>query len=157
MSATTWAAWLGASSGLGSLIWNIYSKFSSRHKLRVTARAGLVKMPSPPGNPHYLQIKVQHIGSVPLQISNVGFYRFDSWYQRFRRKRPSFSAVLNQYEGPPYPRLEVGAEWMALMEQTQDFDNLLEGSNPMYVAIIHSFSRHPTYEKVLNPGHPPKR
>jgi hypothetical protein len=43
MNVTQLAAWIGAFSGLGSLVWNIYTKVTAGPKIRVTAFAVAVR------------------------------------------------------------------------------------------------------------------
>jgi hypothetical protein len=110
----------------------------------------MVKRPSPPKDPKFLKITVQNTGTMPTTITNVTFHTYGSWWMRFRKTRPDFSAVLNDYEGPPYPRpLPVGGEWTALMTQDDRFTTLLSGGMPVYVAIHHSFAKVPTQVRVF--------
>jgi hypothetical protein len=84
----------------------------------------MVMMPPPPNNPTFLKITVQNVGTSPTTLTNLTFHRYDSWWAKFR-KRAKFSAVLNTYRGPQLPhKLEVGAEWCALMEQDERFREL---------------------------------
>jgi hypothetical protein len=149
MNATQWAAWVGACTGIAGLVWNIYTKITAGPKLRVTAFAGMVKRPSPPNNPKFLKITVQNIGTAPTTITNVTFHTYGSWWKRLRKRKPIFSAVLDNYEGPAYPRpLEVGREWVAVMAQDDRFTGLLNGATPLYLAIHYSFAKSPTQVKV---------
>jgi hypothetical protein len=149
MNATELAAWVGASTGLLSLGWNIYLKLSSGPKLAVTAFAGMVMMPPPPHNPRILKITVQNVGTSPTTITNLTFHTYDSWWRRFRR-RPSVSAVLNHYRGPDMPHMiEVGGEWVAVMEQEGEFNEWL-GSGNLWCEVHHSFSKKPTRSKIRN-------
>jgi hypothetical protein len=62
MKTTELVAWIGATTGLASLIWNIYIKATAnRPKLVVKAYANMVQMPPPPGNPKFLRMTVQNI------------------------------------------------------------------------------------------------
>jgi hypothetical protein len=125
MSATEWAAWVGACSGVGGVLWNIYTKLTPGPKLLVTALGGIVMRPALPNDPRFLRITAQNIGTALTTITNVTFHVYDSWWARFRN-RASYNAMLNQYQGPQLPhRIEVGAEWSALMTQDERFEDLL--------------------------------
>jgi hypothetical protein len=151
MNATTLAAWVGACSGLGSLIWNIYTKLTSGPKLRVAAFAGMVMMPPPPNNPTFLKITVQNVGTAPTTLTNITLHQYASRWSRFRN-RATFSAVLNNYKGPQFPhKLEIGAEWSGLMEQDERFGELLKGDS-VWLAAHHSFSKSPTQVKIVQPA-----
>ena len=53
------------------------------------------------------------------------------------------AAVLNAYQGPQLPhKLEVGGEWQALMEQSDDFQSWL-AEKGLRLSVSHSFSRQP--------------
>lgn len=150
ISSTQWAAWVGACTGIAGLLWNIYAKITSGPKLRVKAFAGMVKVPSPPNKPKFLRMTVQNSGTAPTTITNATFHTYGARWKRLRKSKPSFSAVLNAYEGPPLPhRLEVGGEWSALVEQNDRFTIPLDGEAPVYLAIHHSFAKLPTQVKVL--------
>jgi hypothetical protein len=117
MNATPWVAWIGACSGLGSLLWNIYTKVTSGARLRVTAYAGMILMPPPPHNPRILKITVKNIGTVTTTITNVTFHSYGSRWKRFKN-RADVNAVINTHSGPQFPhKLEVGGQWVATMEQ----------------------------------------
>ena len=76
MKTTELVAWIGASTGIASLIWNIYSKVTAnRPKLIVRAYANMVQMPPPPKNPRFLRITVQNNGTTPTTITNVEFFK----------------------------------------------------------------------------------
>jgi len=151
MDATQWAAWIGASSGLGSLSWNVYTKLTSGARLRVSAFAGMVLMPPPPSNPTLLRITVQNVGTAPTTLTNLSFHAYDSWWKR-HRNRATINAVLNHYQGPQFPhKLEIGGEWVGLMEQDQKIDGRLQ-SHTLWCAVHHSFSKKVTQVKIVRPS-----
>jgi hypothetical protein len=109
MKAAELAAWVGATSGLGSLLWNISTKLTSGPRLTVTAFADMVLMPPPPGNPRFLRITVQNVGNAATTLTSVNFYVLASRWQRFQwwaklKKRPAETQiVLLHYPGPQCP------------------------------------------------------
>ena len=71
MKTTGLVAWIGATTGIASLGWNIYAKITAnRPKLVAKAYANMILMPPPPKNPRYLKIIVQkhrHCTNYPHQ------------------------------------------------------------------------------------------
>ena len=155
MKATELAAWVGATTGLASLIWNIYTKLTDGPRLTVAAFANMVQMPAPPGNPRFLRITVQNIGTATTTLTNLDFFTFVPRWKRFLwrtklKKRPAETrAVLNLYQGPQFPhKLEVGSEWQALMQQDEGFENWLS-TDKLCCAVWHSFSKRPVPMKIV--------
>ena len=146
---------MGATTGLASLLWNIYTKLTAGPKLTVTAFANMVQMPTPPGNPRFLKITVQNIGTATTTLTNLEFFTFVSRWARFlsraklTRRSDEKHAVLNDYRGPQFPhKLEVGSEWQALMQQDGRFDEWLK-TEKLWCAVWHSFSKRPVPAKIV--------
>ncbi len=131
MKTTELVAWIGATTGLASLIWNIYIKVTAnRPKLVVKAYANMVQMPPPPGNPKFLRMTVQNIGTATTTLTNFEFFKTLPRWQRIltkihlKKRTAETRAVLNDYRGPQFPhKLEVGSEWVGLMEQDASFED----------------------------------
>ena len=142
-------AWIGACTGIASLVWNIYTKLREGPRLHVTASGDLVKMPPPPGNPQYIRITIQNRGTVPTSITNITLHTYPSTWARRRYSKAIFNAVLNDYEGPPYPQpLEVGREWSGCAIQDEKIEGLMDGKSGLWVAVHHSFGKKPTQARV---------
>jgi hypothetical protein len=167
MKVTEIAAWVGATTGPSAILWDFYKWKTSGPKLAITAWANMIQMPSPRHNPRFLRIVVQNIGTTPTTLTNAGFYLYGSRWAKFRyrpvvmkmmhltrlaklSKLPKIKvSVLNTFQGLQFPqKLEVGAEWQALMEQDQDFDVWLVGRE-LYCAVWHSFSQNPKQVRIL--------
>ena len=131
MKTTELVAWIGATTGIASVIWSIYAKVTAnRPKLVVKAYANMIQMPRPPKNPRFLRVTVQNIGTAPTTLTNVEFFEaIPRWKLVLSQLRPSLRAgeihaIMNDYRGPQIPlKLEVGSEWTALMEQDESFDD----------------------------------
>jgi len=156
MKATELAAWVGgATTGLASLLWNIYTKLTAGPRLMVTAFANMVQMPTPLGNPRFLKITVQNIGTTTTTITNLEFFtlvprwvRFLLW-AKLKKRLTETRAVLNDYQGPQFPhKLEVGSEWQALMQQDERFEDWLR-TDKLCCAVWHSFSKRPVPTKIV--------
>src|SRR5260370_31306270 len=104
MKTTELVAWIGATTGIASLIWNIYTKITAnRPKLVVKAYANMIQMPPPAGNPKFLKITVQNVGTAPTTLTNVDFYKLIPGWKRLlyklrpRKRGEEIHAILNDY------------------------------------------------------------
>ena len=156
MKTTELVAWIGATTGIASLGWNIYTKITAnRPKLVVKAYGNMIQMPPPPKNPRFLKITVQNIGPAPTTLTNVEFFdQAPRWKRILYNLHPKMRvgeihAIMNDYRGPQIPlKLEVGSEWTALMQQDERFDDWLR-SDRLYCAIHHSFSNKAVPAKII--------
>lgn len=156
MKTTELVAWIGATTGLASLIWNIYTKLTAnRPKLVVKAYANMIQMPRPPKNPRFLRVTVQNIGTAPTTITNLEFYNLIARWKRIlyrlhlKKRGEEIHAIMNDYRGPQMPhKLEVGSEWVALMEQDGGFEDWLK-TDRLHCAVHHSFSKRPVPTKIM--------
>jgi hypothetical protein len=156
MKTTELVAWIGATTGIVSLGWNIYTKITAnRPKPVVKAYANMVQMPPPPKNSRFLRITVQNIGTAPATITNVEFYKLIPRWKRLlcrlhlKKRGEEIHAIMNDYRGAQIPhKLEVGSEWVALMEQDGGFEDWLN-TDRLHCAIHHSFSRRPVPTKII--------
>jgi len=141
---------LGTCTGVASLLWNIYTKLSAGPKLRVEAWANMVQRPASPGDPHFLTVTIQNIGTQPTTLTNYGFFQYASKRDR-KRHKPEKAAVLNQYQGAQYPyKLEVGAEAQLGMQQDDSFEKMLE-KGTVYFWVQHSFAKRPVEAPIIVP------
>jgi hypothetical protein len=156
MKTTELVAWIGATTGIVSLGWNIYTKITAnRPKPVVKAYANMVQMPPPPKNPRFLRITVQNNGTAPTTLTNVEFFDIIPRWKRIlyrlhlKKRGEEVHAVLNDYRGPQIPhKLEVGTEWVALMEQNKKFEDWLE-TDKLWCAVYHSFSKKTVSTKIV--------
>jgi hypothetical protein len=123
----------------------------------VTAYANMIQMPPPPGNPTFLKITVQNVGTATTTLTNLELFTFVPRWKQFlsrvklRKRSTEKHAVINYYEGSRFPhKLEVGGEWQALMQQNEDFQSWLE-TGKLWCAVWHSFSKRPVPAKII-PG-----
>jgi hypothetical protein len=150
ITLTQVGALIGTVTGVASLGWNIYTKVSAGPKLRVQAWAGMIERPAPPGDPKFLKVIIQNVGSQPTTLTNYGFFQYANKRDRKRRK-PKAAAVLNHYQGAQYPyKLAVGDEAQLLMQQDAGFEKMLE-QGTVYFWVQHSFAKHPVEVSIVNP------
>jgi hypothetical protein len=156
MKATELIAWVGATTGVASLVWNIYTKLTAnRPRLAITAFANMVLMPRPQGNPRFLKVTVQNTGTAPTTLTNLTLFSFVPRWERLLsrvklRKRPAEKhAAIVDYRGPQFPhKLEVGSEWQAIMPQDGRFEDWLE-TGRLRCSVWHSFSKRPVPAKIV--------
>jgi hypothetical protein len=155
MKTTELAAWVGATTGMASLLWNIYTKIAAGPRLTVTAYANMIQMPPPPGNPRFLRITVQNTGTAPTTLTNLELFTFVPRWERLlsqvklRKRSAEKHAVIVEYRGPQFPhKLEVGSEWQALMQQDEDFQGWLK-TDDLCCAVWHSFSKAPVPTRIV--------
>ena len=156
MKTTELVAWIGATTGIASLFWNIYTKVTAGPKLVVRAYANMVQMPPPPNNPRFLRITVQNVGTAPTTVTNVDFFKLIPRWKRLlyrlhlRKRDEETRALLNDYRGPQIPhKLDVGSEWAALMEQDASFEEDWLKTDRLHCAVHHSFSKQPASTKII--------
>jgi hypothetical protein len=146
--ATELAAWIGAATGVVSLGWNIYTRLSAGPKLRITAHAGLVRMPPPRHDPRIFRVIVQNIGTDPTTLTNISLYRYANRLQQFRHRPLTPAMLLTDYALKLPYKLEVGEEWSGSIEQDEKFAEWL--NQGLWCAVHHSFGRKPAQSKVLD-------
>jgi hypothetical protein len=149
------AGWVGAATGILSLLWNIYTKITAGPKIRGTAFANMIGVPPGANDARYLRIAVQNVGTAATTISNVGFRVWGTRSQRLLewshlRKPPvDLRSVLHFYQGSPLPHLlEAGGEWQAVVKQDARFEEWLK-TDRLYCEAWHSFSTQPTRIKII--------
>jgi hypothetical protein len=73
MTATEWAAWVGACGALGNLCWNMFTKWTFGPKLKVTAVENTAKE-----GDRTLTLTVQNVGTRPTTVSGIKFQVYPS-------------------------------------------------------------------------------
>jgi hypothetical protein len=155
MTATEWAAWVGACSGLGGLGWNIYTKLTSGPKLRVRAAKD-----TPIEGDWRLTLTVQNVGTGPTTITELAFRRYLSRLARLWN-RPTHDKVSGYiHKSPdrfmdlgtkdsPYT-LNVGGEFVVNITLAGESKEWLS-SGQLWCGVVHSFSKKPALAKISRP------
>lgn len=149
--STIWAAWIGAATGVFSLAWTVYLKVTSGPKLKISAYAGMVMMPPPPGDPYFLRIVVRNVGSAPTTITNYTLHSFKGFRSRFRKTEVNATenAVVTRYIGKQCPtKLDVGEEVSIMVEHDSRFEEWLKDG--VWVGVSHSFGRWAQLVKIYD-------
>jgi hypothetical protein len=150
MGATVLAAWVGAVTGAGGILWDVYKwKASARPKLRVSVTPGMKVHPRQRGDPTYVSVQVSNVGTSPTTIQNFGFSRYGSWSNRIRRRREGpCSVVLIPLTSQPLPyKIDVGTNWTGMALQNQDLEELMQTGN-LWCEVFHSFSGRSALAKI---------
>jgi hypothetical protein len=149
MNPTQWAAWVGASSGVGGLLWNVYTKLTSGPKLNLTVTPGLMRIPDTHEGRLYIAARVRNVGTAKTTITNMCFAAYDSSWKKFRRRSTADWVVASPSPTQPVPfKLEVGEEWSGMAIQDDKMQRAIDGGN-LWCAIYHSWSRRPIQERVV--------
>jgi hypothetical protein len=84
----------------------------------------------------YISMTASNVGDRPTTITNCGGMIFDSWWRAYVTRRNAFKAFVvlqpSVAQRVPY-RLEVGAQWLGLLDQT---DDLVRDAQNRYLFII---------------------
>lgn len=149
--STIWAAWIGAATGAFSLAWNVYLKVTSGPKLKISAYAGMVIVPPPPGDPYFLRIVVRNVGSVPTTITNYTLHSFKGIRSRLKKTESNAdkNAVVTRYIGEQCPtKLNVGEEVSIMVEHDSRFEEWLKEG--VWVGVSHSFGHWAQMAKIYD-------
>jgi hypothetical protein len=151
MTLTQIGAFVGSLTGIASLSWNVYVKSSAGPKLRVQAFANMVMRPAPQGDPRFMKVFIQNVGTTKTTITNYSICQYPK-RRRIKKPFPDFTAILNMYEGPQLPyKLDVGEEATVLMRHDIGFEERLNNGRPFYFAVSHAFSTKPVEVRILAP------
>ncbi len=150
LDATRIIALIGACTGVASLAWNIYTKVTEGPKLRVSAWGNMIEIPAPPGNPKFLRLTVQNVGTKATTITNYTVHTFPNWRKR-RKRDGDMNAIFNNYQGPKPPhKLDVGDE-VTVYLQTDDKLEALMGEGKLWVGVHHAWNKKGEIARVSYP------
>ena len=139
MSATEWAAWVGASTGVAALAWEIVRWSREGPRLLVRASPNMTVVPDTDGR-YVLMVYVTNRGTMPTTLTGWGLFEFRSWNAR-RRMRPArnWVAMHDSEFGLPLPReLQPGQQWSGGVRQNADIGEIIAAER-LYVGVYHAF------------------
>jgi hypothetical protein len=112
VTASDWAAWLGAVTGVAALGWEIVRWWrEGKPHLLVRSSAYLRLTPSTDRKP-LLVTHVTNTGKTGVTLTTLGMFTFPSAWSRFRFRPASNWVMLNNAIGPDLPReLQPGQQW----------------------------------------------
>jgi len=149
MNLTQIGAAIGSLTGIASLTWNIYVKFSAGPRLHVRAFANMVMRPAPQSDPHFLKISIQNTGTAQTTLTNYGLFQYPAG-THIKKPLPEYSAIFHTYQGAQTPyKLGVGEEAVVLMQQDLEFDRMLTNGRPLYFVLWHAFAKKPIEVPII--------
>jgi hypothetical protein len=145
MSATDWAAWTGAITGVAALLWDIVSAWTER---RLSVRAAHDIVVTPNFDRRFIAAYVANAGRLPVTITTLALVEYKDLWHRLRRRPGKNWVLVNNSLGPDLPvELQPGQQWMGGFPQT-GFEELLDAGR-LYVAVYHALSgNRPTIVRV---------
>ena len=122
-------------------LWDIIKWWNSGPKLQGSARLNMRMFGSyTPEDQNFVAVDVYNAGDRPTTIRGVYIHGYASWWKRLR-DRPKHAAVVNRSildETYPLPyALDVGSEYRAIFEQTDEFMNWAEETR-LYVVVVYA-------------------
>ena len=153
MKPTEVAAWVGATTGIGGLLWDFYKWKTAGPKLVITTNTGMQIVPRSGiknDDSKYLMVWVRNNGTSPTTITTVCFATYESWWARRRLKRSKSGVVLQPLSGQAIPcKLEIGAEYSGAIKQNDGIEEML-CTGKMWCEIYHSWSKRPVQARVVS-------
>lgn len=140
MTASDWAAWLGAVTGVFSLAWQIVRWYREGPRLLVRVAPNMLPYPDDGGGPRVL-IMVTNIGTVTTTLTHLVLVEFSSWYSK-RRFRPakSWLTMHDPTFGHSLPHeLNPGQQFMGGIRRDASLGALISGGK-LHVGIYHAFA-----------------
>lgn len=142
------AAWVGAVSGVGAILWDFFKWKTSGPKIEVLVSPNMVMIPTPNMGTKYITARVRNIGTSATTITNMCFATYGSRRARRKRKFSYGGVVASSSTTQPLPfKLEVGAEWMGTALQNVELEKLMDAGD-LWCEIYHSWSKKPVQTKI---------
>ena len=141
-SNATIPAWIGATTGVSAIIWQIFKELRSGARLSATARPNMISPDN--GDDRYIVVTVVNKGNAPTTLTNLLVFMYENNYKKLRKKSKINAAMkqsMLEHYYLPYV-LESGHRWVGLVDQQEILEYAEEagGINLIYVAVEHSVS-----------------
>jgi hypothetical protein len=143
VTASDWAAWVGAIGGSISLALQIVQHWKRGAKLRVTVFVHDVPFMS-----------VRNIGDSPTTVTSVNFHTSEDGDKQSTFEEYS-AKVLDpkKYDGTPLPcKLEPGEVWTIVMKRGPTLD-ALQAEKTLWCYVHHTMEDEPLIVRVPTPTH----
>jgi gamma-glutamylcysteine synthetase len=150
MNATELAAWVGATTGVCAIIWDIFKWKTSGPKLKFWVHKDMVLMPDPISRKNrYVEFRIRNNGTATTTVTTIGCHFYDSRLKKFRH-RPSKSFVISRpNDTQPLPHaLAVGEEWIGMLAQDPELNAMID-TGRLWGAVYHSWSDRPVQSRIL--------
>lgn len=151
MTLTDVLALIGAFTGSGALLWDIFKWFNSGARLRVKVSPNTILVGG--GISHHNASK-----RISIEVTNVGHRKTTLVTLGFRCDKNLFGSLTgrgSQYFVVPQPEyaaqlpvlLDVGERWVGLVSQTEEIEAMIKNYR-FFVTMTHSASAKPFLKKV---------
>lgn len=151
MTLTDVLALVGAFTGSGALLWDVFKWFNSGAKLRLNISPNTILV----GGGLYKQDKIKRIS---IEVTNVGHrkttlvalgFRCDKTFWGLLTGKGSLYFVVPQ---PEYAQqlpvlLDVGERWIGLVAQTEEIEEMIK-NHRFFVTVTHSASAKPFLKRI---------
>lgn len=149
-------AWVGASTGVLALLWNVYTWWRSGPQLLIRLLPGMQPLRGPPDRV-LLFVEVRNIGDRATTLRQAFITRHTSrWSYIFRPGRPQRGQAIPQFgtDGQDLPhRLEPGDAWSGSLQETPAMHEFASEGIVSF-EIHHAASRRPVRSRLRFPsGH----
>jgi hypothetical protein len=151
MGITDVVAWLGAITGTGALLWDIYKWKHSGPKLKIAVSPGMsMYHPAmPKTDDRFMMVKVANVGHSKTTLTTLSFLHDDLPLKKLKKKKVNQFVVLQPDPGKLPHVLEPGEEWVGMVKQTDEVVNLMK-KKYFYCRVYHSLSEQPAVARVFN-------
>lgn len=124
------------------LLWDILKWWRSGTRLRISANSDMETVGYIHGDGKtYILVNVTNTGSAPTTITHLVGYVYKTKLHRWFRRNPNRSFFVSNNEVSPIPfKLEPGAQFTGMIQQTDDIVEWSKSSN-LYVGVYHSMRK----------------
>jgi hypothetical protein len=152
MTASDWAAWVGALTGVLALSWEILKWTREGARLHLQTSPTMRLAPDHDERP-ILMVWVTNTGSATTTLTSFALVTFHSTWDRWRFKTGKNWVVLENVVGPPLPReLAPGQQWLGGLRQDNELASVV-ASGKLFSAIYHTRSpKRPALGRVTPPS-----
>lgn len=142
MSASDWAAWVGAVSGVVALGWEVVKWTREGPRLRLRTSPSIRVVPDQDGR-LILAVWVTNTGTAMTTLTTFALIVFKSRWRRWRTKPGQNWVVLENPVGQTLPfELRPGQQWMGGVRLEPKIATAV-ASGKLYAAIYHSLGKRP--------------
>jgi hypothetical protein len=145
------AAWVGALTGGGGLLWDFIKYAHSGPRLVLSANPNMVPLAPESRAPAHLVVRVVNRGRAPTTVTVLAFEYFPSLFNqlwvRLTRRPHTVSFVPDPQPAQLPYKLEPGAEWHSILRPDPAWERAREGGR-LYLHIEHTMSHRPCRRRV---------
>lgn len=152
MSATDIAAWIGATTGTLTLLWDIFKWSKTGPRISVSAAPNMVAFGVEAlavGEAPCVVVEASNVGDGKTTITHVIALYYDSWLQRLFRRRPTQTWVVPDPRPGKLPHvLDKGERWVGMMEQNEDLIRMSQNGY-LFCGVWHSTANKPVLARLV--------